>query len=124
SAVVVDIVDGADARMVQLGSGAGFAHEAVEQLAVVDHLRGNELEGDVTGQARVLRLIHHAHASTTEFSNDVIVGDCLADHSEGLSAVGGMLGRWRSLGQPSREIEGAALCSTLDSRLPRAARAY
>jgi hypothetical protein len=80
--VVVDIVDGADAGMVQLRSGAGFAHEAVERLAVVHHLLGNELESDVTGQARVFRLIHHAHATTTELSNDVIVGDCLADHSE------------------------------------------
>jgi len=30
----------------------------------------------------------------------VIVGDCLADHSEGLSAVGGMLGRQPTSGQP------------------------
>src|ERR1017187_1034523 len=89
SAVVVDIVDGADARMVQLGSSARFPHKAIERLLVVDHFRRNELQGHVTGQARIFSFIPHAHATTTELSDDVIVGECLADHFEGLSAVGG-----------------------------------
>ena len=89
SGVVVDVVDGANAGMVQLGSGASFAQEAFERLGVVHHLLGNELEGDVTCEAGVFRLIHHTHAATTELSHDVVVGDCLADHSEGLSAFGG-----------------------------------
>ena len=101
SAVVVDVVDGADAGMVQLGSGACFAHEAVERLAVVHHLRRNELERDVAGQARVFRLIHHAHAATTELSHDLIVGDRLADHSEGLSAIGGYVRPLAKSGQPA-----------------------
>ncbi|MGA2357128.1 MAG: hypothetical protein ABSG02_21750 [Terriglobales bacterium] len=79
--------------MVQLGCSAGLAHEAVERLAVVHHLLGNELKRDVAGQARVFRFVHHAHAAAAELSHNAIVGDCLADHSGGLSAVGVMLGR-------------------------------
>ena len=43
----------------------------------------------MTSQARVFGFIHYAHASTPQLSKNVIVGDSLADHSEGLSAVGG-----------------------------------
>ncbi len=124
-AVVFDVVDGAYAGMVQLGSGAGFAHEPVERLAVVDHLLGNELEGDVTGQACVFRLIHYAHATTTKLSQDVIVGDCLADHSGGLNAAAVMLGRWRSAGQPAGEIEpqrSSQPCARTHESLPRPGR--
>jgi len=57
--------------MVQLRSRASFAHEAIQRLLVVDHLRGNKLERNVPRQARVFRLVHPtAHATTTEFSND------------------------------------------------------
>ena len=54
----------------------------------------------MTAEARVFRFVDHAHAPATEFSDNAIVGDCLADHSEGLSAVGDMLGRERRGGQP------------------------
>jgi REP element-mobilizing transposase RayT len=54
----------------------------------------------MTGEARVFRLIHHAHAATTELSHDVIVGDCFADHSGGLKAVRGYVRPVAKLGQP------------------------
>src|SRR5580704_154598 len=53
------------------------------------HLDRNEFERDVPRQARVFRFIDDAHATTTELANNAIVGDCLADHSGGLSAVRG-----------------------------------
>src|SRR5208283_1689561 len=82
------------------------AQEAFERLAVVDHLLGNELEGDMTGEARVFRLVHHAHAATAELSHDVIVGDCLADHSRASVPSAAMLGCRRSSGQPSSPTKG------------------
>src|SRR5271166_1677809 len=42
----------------------------------------------MTSQARVFCLVYHAHAATSELSHNVIVGDCFADHSGSLSAVG------------------------------------
>src|ERR1700730_538824 len=76
--VVIDGVDGADTWMVELGSSAGLAQKAVQRLLVVEHLRRNELESDVTSQASVFRLVDNAHAPTTELANDVVVGNCLA----------------------------------------------
>ena len=52
---VFDVVDGADAGMVQLRGGARFPEKAVQRLAVVHHLVGNKLQGDVTAKARVDR---------------------------------------------------------------------
>ncbi len=98
--VVVDVVNGADAGMVQLRGGAGFADESVQRLLVMEHVRWNKLEGDVTGKTSVFRLINHAHATTTELSYDVIVGDCLADHSKASVPSAVMLGREQSPGQP------------------------
>ena len=93
SVQVLDIVDDADARVVQLRGGAGLAHEALQRLAVVDQIFGNELQRNVAAQARVFRFVNHAHATAAKLSHNVVVGDCLADHVEDRSHVGGMLGR-------------------------------
>src|ERR1700688_4201627 len=90
--IVVNVVNRADAGMIQLGSGARLANEAVERLAVVDHLRRNKFERHMTGQTRVFRLVHHAHATTTELAHNVIVGYRLADHSGPRLPSAAMLG--------------------------------
>src|SRR5437588_1648189 len=99
AAIVIDIVNSADARVIELRSGAGLAYETIERLLVVDHLRGNEFQRDVTGKARVFRLIHHTHATTTELAHDVIVGDSLADHFRASVPSAAMLGREGRRGQ-------------------------
>jgi len=50
---------------------------------------GINLSATCRDRARVFRLVHHAHATTTEFSNDAIVGDCLADSFRRPQPVGG-----------------------------------
>ena len=60
--VLVDLVDGADPGVVEGGSGAGLALEALERGRVLRHLRGQELERDVAAELRVLGLVHDAHA--------------------------------------------------------------
>ena len=44
----------------------------------------------MASEAHIFRLIDNAHASTADFSQNAIVGDCLADHEGPLAA---MLGR-------------------------------
>ena len=80
---VFDVVDGANAGMVQLRSGASFQHEAVQGLGVVEQAVGNELQGDVAAQAGVDRVVDHAHAATTELTDDAVVRNGLADHPQG-----------------------------------------
>jgi hypothetical protein len=88
--VVLDIVDGADVRVVQAGRRPRFAFEAVQRLAVADHVVRDELQGHMPAEAKVFSLINNAHASATDFPDDAIVGDRLADHE---GPVGVMLGR-------------------------------
>src|ERR1700691_2690666 len=89
--VVLDVVDGADVRMVQAGRRSRLALEAVQRLAVADHAVRNELQGHMPAEAQVLGLTNYAHASATDFPDNAIVGDRLADHE---GPVGVMLGRW------------------------------
>jgi len=69
---------------VECGLGAGLADETVEGLLVLGHFFGDEFEGKVAGEAGIFGLVDYTHAATTEFSDDAVVGDCLADHARGL----------------------------------------
>ena len=77
---ILNIVDCADAGMVQLGGGASLPHKAVQELGVFRQVFGDELQGDVAAQTRILRLIHHPHAAPAKLAQNVIVGNSLADH--------------------------------------------
>jgi hypothetical protein len=61
-------MDGADVGVVQPRRGAGFALEAVQRFPVTQKIVGNELQGNVTAEAHIFRLIDNAHASTADFS--------------------------------------------------------
>ena len=80
---VLNVVDGADAGVVKLRGGAGFPEEAVERVAVVHHLGRNELQRHVPSQARVFRVVHSAHPAATEFRNNAVVGNGLANQTGG-----------------------------------------
>jgi hypothetical protein len=88
-----NVVDGADAGVIQLRGGARFPQEAVHGFLVVSQVLRNELQGDVPPQTRVFRVIDQPHPSTAEFPHNVIVGDCLADHSGTSVLLAVMLGR-------------------------------
>ena len=92
AAVIVDFMDGANVGVIQPRRGPGFALEAVQRLAVAQQIVGNELQGNMASEAHVFRLIDNAHAATADFSQNAIVGDCLADHEGPLAAMLGRLG--------------------------------
>jgi hypothetical protein len=77
--------------MVQTGSGSRLALEAVERFAVAYEIVRNELKGHMPAKAQVLGFVNYAHASATDFPDDAVMGDRLADHE---GPVGVMLGRW------------------------------
>jgi len=66
--------------MVQLRGGARFPDEAIERFTIVEQVLRNELQRDVAAQAGIFRVVDHSHAATAELSDDVVVGDSLADH--------------------------------------------
>ena len=58
----------------------GLAPEAREGVRVPGQLRGQELEGHVAPELRVLGFVHDAHAPAAELRRDPVVGDFAADH--------------------------------------------
>jgi hypothetical protein len=78
--VLVDVVDGADVRVIQGGRGPGFTPEPFEGDLVAKELLGQELQCDGSVETGVLGLVDDTHASATELLEDAVVGDGLADH--------------------------------------------
>src|SRR5579872_1995071 len=78
--LIVDLVDGADVRMVQCRSGLGFALKATECLQVFGYVVGQELESDEAAELHVLGLIDHTHPAPAKFLQDTVMRDGPADH--------------------------------------------
>jgi hypothetical protein len=66
--------------MVQGRGSLSLPLETAESLRIPGDLIGEELQGDETVQLYVLSLVDHAHAAATEFFDDAVVRDGLADH--------------------------------------------
>ena len=80
SAVLPDLVDSADIRVVQSGGGARFALKTVEREGIFFRLRRQELERYVAAQVDVLGFVDNAHPSAAQLREDAVVRDGLADH--------------------------------------------
>src|SRR5438046_229860 len=76
----VEVVDGADAGLVERGRRLGFLDEALARLVVSREIRGQELQRDQTIEPRVDRFVDNAHAAATESFDDPIVRDGPAFH--------------------------------------------
>jgi len=85
--------------VVQRRRSLGFALETPQSLWVLCYVIGQELESDKATEVSVLGLVDHTHATATEFLDDAVVRDGLADHG----ATPMLCGR---LGQVN-EVEGA-----------------
>jgi hypothetical protein len=69
---LVDLVDGADVRMIQGRRSLGLVKESLLRRVVAGQVRRQELDGDLTPQARVSGRIDDAHAAVPEFGEDVV----------------------------------------------------
>lgn len=81
--MLVDVMDGADVRVIQGGRSPRLALEALERLTVGGKAFGKELEGDVPTQAKILRLVNDAHAAAAQLCYDPVMRDRSSDHEEG-----------------------------------------
>ena len=80
SAGLVDIVDGANIRVIEGRCGARFALKAVQRLAVSGHFGGKKFQGHVTAEAGVFGLVDHAHSASAQSFKDSIVRNSLTEH--------------------------------------------
>ena len=78
--VVVNVVNRADVRMVELRRGPSLARKAVERAFVLDQVIGNKLQRDMAPQAHVFRLVDHSHPAAAQFPNHAVVGHSLPNH--------------------------------------------
>ena len=102
--LLANVVDGADAGMVESGSRVGFTAKTFESLGVLDHVIGKKFQGDGTVEAGVAGFVNHPHSAGAEFLNDAEVRDGLVNHgcpgfrmlryrSQGLIVQGGITRR-------------------------------
>jgi hypothetical protein len=66
--------------MVEGRSRLGFTTKTFQRLGALRHVFGQELEGDETVQARVLRLVDDTHTATAELADDAAVRERCVDH--------------------------------------------
>jgi hypothetical protein len=64
-------------------SGVNFvsALKTSERLRIASDIFRQEFEGDKTVESDIFCLVDHTHAAATEFRDDAIMRDGLADHS-------------------------------------------
>jgi hypothetical protein len=84
-----DLVNGADAGMVQRRRGPRFAPESLQSLWVLSEILGQEFEGNVTAEVQILGFIDHTHPAAANLLNDAVMRNGLVDHRRGaLSGAG------------------------------------
>jgi len=79
SAQLLDGVNGADVGVIQGRGGASLALETLDGLAVLGQGVGQELEGDTPAETGIFGFVDHAHAATSQFSKDFVMGNGLSD---------------------------------------------
>jgi hypothetical protein len=77
--VLLDRVNGADVGVIEGGSGARLALEALERLAVLGHFRGKKLQGHAAAELRILGFVHHTHAARAQLAENLVMQERLAD---------------------------------------------
>ena len=76
SAVIfLNVVDGADVRVIQSGGGARFPLETFEGLRIFRDVVRKKFQGDETTELGVFGLVDHAHSAAAEFFDDAVVRD-------------------------------------------------
>ena len=75
-----DFVDRADVVVIQRGGGAGFAAKAFECTGIGGDVVGQKFERDESAERQVFGFVDDSHAAATEFFDDAVVRDSLAEH--------------------------------------------
>ena len=78
----VDLVDGADIRVIESRGCACLLHEPLLGVFVSRQIGGQKLESYRSTEPRVLGPVDNAHAAPAELVADAVVRDCLALHRD------------------------------------------
>jgi hypothetical protein len=70
-----NVVDGANARVIQCGGSSRLALKTIQGVRVADELIRQKLDGDISLEADVLCLINHSHAAAAQFFQYPVMRD-------------------------------------------------
>ena len=79
SGFFVKAVHGADVRVIERGGRARLTPEPLERFGGGCAPRGQDLDGDLAPEPRVLRAIHDTHAARPELIGDAVMPESLAN---------------------------------------------
>ena len=102
SILLVDLMDGANIRMIQGRRGFGFALKSAQSLRIFGDIVGEEFESDEAPEFYVLGLIDHTHPAATQLLNDSVVRNDLTNHSE-ISRLSAAILGWKQ-----KQVNGSA----------------
>ena len=78
----VEIVDGRNVRMIELGKGQRFLAEALSHRGIGKAPGRQDLDGDIALQPHIAGAIDVAHASGADLLQNGVVPEALADHGD------------------------------------------
>jgi len=78
--LLTDVMDRADVGVIQGGRGLRFSLESGEGMRIPGYIVRQKLERDETVEASILSFVDDSHPAATEFLDDTVVRDGLADH--------------------------------------------
>jgi hypothetical protein len=78
--LLTNVVDGADAGVVEGGGGVGFAAKTFKGVRIVRHVRREKFQGDEAVEAGVRGFVDFTHSSGAEFLDDVEVSNGAVNH--------------------------------------------
>src|SRR2546426_1885379 len=79
---LVNVVNGADAGVIQSRGGTGLTLEPLQSMAIPGQLFGQEFQGHQTPELGVLDLVDNSHPTAAELLQDAVMRDRLANHGE------------------------------------------
>jgi len=78
--VIANLINRADIQVVKSRCGTRLALEALQRLAISRKLFGKELERNMSAELQVFGFVNYAHASATQFAQDLVMRDGAAEH--------------------------------------------
>src|ERR1700757_793119 len=80
AALLANVVNRADIRMVQRRRCLRLATEPLQRLPILRQILRQKLQRDKAPEPSVFRLVDDTHAPTAKFRNDAVMRDGLPDH--------------------------------------------
>ena len=71
-----DVVNGEDVGMIECRSSTRFLLESQQAIAITRNISRQKFDRHISIKSRIMRPVDFAHASSANFGNDRVVGEC------------------------------------------------